>query len=223
MELSSVVAARAVWFLDIDELNPYGKRLFPDILPAMVEQFGFTEVPQQFSHVDPEDKNGVAFRNGKFQPPGSRSEDIPVAFDFEIHAAGLAVQTRSTTDLSEHILARLVDWSVQNHGVNFRPSMIRYKAYVSQIVFHPDESTIKGLQKFNDFADMLSKTEIGGFTRRQALSSILYKSEGSDRWSFTFERRASAPFSENKYFSSCDAPTPVHMELLARFEKMLSE
>jgi hypothetical protein len=218
MRLSSVYSARVAWYLDIDELNPYGKRLFPNLVPALVEAFEFSVFPETAAQMDPQAKTGIAFKNGTF----AAGEDGVVAWDFEIHAAGLAVETRSSTSVSERILEQLLDWGVQEFGLNFNPGMIRRRAYISQLVFYPEKDITKGLHKFNQFADLLSKTQINSTVQKRELTNLHFKAEGSDRWAFTFERRADAPFSENKYFSLCDVPTDVHLDLLDRFENLLS-
>ena len=217
MRLSSVNAARAVWLLDIDELNPHGRRLFPDLVPALVAAFGFTVFPENSGQMDPTAKTGIAFKNGKFP-----CVDGPVSWDFEIHAAGIAVETKNSTTVSEGLLGELVDWGVREFGLNFRPAMIRKTVYVSQLVFYPDGDINKGLDRLNGFADILSSVPIIGDVKKIELNSLYFKSEGSDRWAFTFERRADAPFSENKYFSASDVPTDVHIELINRFEALLS-
>jgi hypothetical protein len=220
MRLSSVYSARAVWFLDIDELNPHGKRLFPDIVPALVEAFGFSIFPETPAQMDPTTKTGIVFKNGKF--PTGKPGDGVVAWDFEIHAAGMAVETRDSTDTSEYILGEVAKWGIRELGLNFTPEMVRKKGYVSALVFYPEGDIAKGLQKLNEFADLLSAIPMIGEVKKRELTSLLFKSEGSDRWAFTFERRADAPFSENKYFSTSDVPTDVHVSLLTRFEALLS-
>jgi hypothetical protein len=220
MRLSSVYSARAVWFLDMDELNPHGKRLVPDLISALVRDFEFTVFPQTVDQMDPAAKTGIAFKNGKF-PTGEKGDGV-VAWDFEIHAAGIAVETKDSTDVSEHILGEVANWGVREFGLNFTPAMIRKKAYVSQLVFYPEGDFTKGLQKLSEFSDLLSATAIFNEVKKRELTGLFFKSEGSDRWAFTFERRADAPFSENKYFSASDVPTDVHVSLLTRFEALLS-
>jgi hypothetical protein len=219
MKLSSIHAARAVWLLDIDELNPHGKRLFPDLVPALVKAFEFSTFPETTAQMDPNAATGIAFRNGKF-PTGN--DGTIVAWDFEIHAAGIAVETRDSTDTSEYILGELARWGIREFGLNFDPAMIRKKVYISQLVIYPDKDITKGLQKLNEFADLLSDTVMIGTLQKRELTGLLFKAEGADRFAFTFERRAGAPFSENKYFSVCDVPTGVHISLLERFENLLS-
>jgi hypothetical protein len=89
-----------VWFLDIDELNPHGRRLFPDFIPALVKEFDFSVFPETPAQMEPTSKTGIAFKNGKFPI----SDGSVVALNFEIHTSGLAVETRDSTDASEHIL-----------------------------------------------------------------------------------------------------------------------
>jgi hypothetical protein len=217
MRLSSVFGARAVWYLDIEALNPRGIRLFPDVIPALVSEFHFSEYPKSTEQMDETASSGIAFRNGKFDGPKG-----PVAADFEIHAAGLAVQTKASTQESEHILGDLVQWGVKNYGLSFEPSMIRKKLYVSQLVFHVDKDISKGLGKIEDFSRVLSESEIGGKIQPVEPTAVLFRADGNERNAFTFERRVPSPFSENKYYSLADVPTDVHMDLIQRFEDLLS-
>jgi hypothetical protein len=217
MRLSSVFGARAAWILDIEALNPRGIRLFPDVVPALVREFQFSEYPQSADQMDETAKNGIAFRNGKFDGPKG-----PIAADFEIHAAGLAVQTKASTQESERILAELAQWGAKNYGLNFDPSMIRKRMYISQLVFHVDKDISKGLGRIGEFSRILSGVEIGGKVQPVAPTAVLFRADGNDRNAFTFERRVPSAFDENKYYSLADVPTDVHIDLIQRFEDLLS-
>jgi hypothetical protein len=217
MRLSSVFAARTVWFLDIDALNPRGIRLFPDVVPKLVDAFQFSEYPKSIEQMDETAKSGIAFRNGKFDGP-----EGPVSADFEIHAGGLAVITKMSTQESDRILEELMQWGVKNYRLSFDPSMIQRKGYVSQLIFHIEKDISKGLGKINQFADILSGTEISGKAQKIEPTAVLFRADGNERNAFTFERRVPSEFRENKYYSLSDVPTDVHIDLITRFEALLS-
>lgn len=217
MKLSSVHAARAVWFMDVEELNPYGKALFPGIIQALTKEFSFAHFPRTAEEMEATEQKGVAFRNGIFPSKGG-----PVSWDLEIYTGGIAVITRNSTTVSEEILEAVMGWGVKEFELDFNPAMIRKKGYVSHLVFYPSPDILNGLRKFDQFAETLSAIPMIGETKKRQLTTMYFRSEGSDRQEFSFERRAGAPFSENKYFSACDAQTHVHMSLIEEFEKLLS-
>lgn len=204
--------------MDVDELNPHGKRLYPELVTALIKEFSFSQFPRNLAEMEATEQKAITFINGRF----SSKTDGPLSWDLEIYPAGIAVITKNSTTASEEILEAAMAWGIKEFGFNFSPTMIRKKGYVSQLVFYPEAEMANSLRKLTQFAETLSAIPMIGETAKRELTGLFFKSDGSDRFAFTFERRANVPFSENKYFSACDAQTHVHVSLIEEFEKLLS-
>jgi hypothetical protein len=115
-------------------------------------------------------------------------------------------------------------WALEKFKIHYSSEMIKRKVYLSQVIFHSDLR----LDKLNTMLGAISKK----LTQRVGDSfgvPLEYSSTGliigydsthvKDGPSvFTVERRASIPFSENKYFSQAPLPTDEHIKLLEEFE-----
>src|SRR5579872_4197796 len=127
MQLSAVLLARAFFFVETNDLNPRGTAFFPDVIRAIVQRFNFQKFPHTFEELD--ENKGVVFELGKFE-----GHTIPKVI---LYSNGIALDTMSSTKESEAILDSALQWA-RTLGLDYRPEMIKRRAYLSQITFYSD-------------------------------------------------------------------------------------
>jgi hypothetical protein len=128
MRLTSILLARVLAFVEVQELNPEGRTYYPDIARALVKQFNFQLFPTK-----PEDFNeqtGITFADGKFSD-GSIDR-------VQIFTHGILLDTRISTDASEKLLRETLLWSKSELGLHYEESMVKRKALVSQVTFESE-------------------------------------------------------------------------------------
>src|SRR5947209_6586727 len=128
MQDISVVLARVFAFLPLEDLNPHGRFFYPELVPALVERYGFLQRPEK-----PEDFNeekGISFAFGRYNE---------VTIDsVKLVETGIAVDTLASTEDSEEILMDALEYVTQKFDLRFRPDMIKRKIYLSQLAFYSD-------------------------------------------------------------------------------------
>ena len=218
MQVSAILLARYLGFVETFDLNPVGKVFFPDLIPALVERYKFQSFPTKFDELD--EQKGVEFLEGKW--------DGVTVDRLTIYRNGIMMDTRSSTADSEKLLEDVLLWAAKEFQVAYRPGMIKRKAYVSQLTFHSDVPILGGL---NSALSRLS-VRVGRATNEITGDDLVFEpftvTLHHDRISlrqpvaaFTIQRRLETPFSENKYFSEAPLPTDLHLTLLQEFENDL--
>jgi len=215
MQISAILLARVLLFVESFDLNPRGKAYYPDIVQGLVEKCGFHKFPQKLEDFD-EDK-GVDFVGGKW-------EGVTVE-TFRIYRNGLLLETRVSTAESERVLEEALLWGVLKFGLVYEPKMVTRKAYVSNLTFHSD---VPILGRRDSPAAKLAhrgSEAIGKITGDKTPWQPVILTVHSDQIPrkplhapFTIQRRAETAFSENKYYSEAPFPTDVHITLLEQFE-----
>lgn len=216
MQLSAVLLARVLLFVESFDLNPRGKAYYPDIVQGIVEKCGFQKFPQKLEDFD--ENKGVEFLGGRWR-------EVTIE-KVTIFSNGLLLDTRVSTSESERVLREALSWSVSAFELTFDPNMIKRKAYVSNLTFYTEVPILgrsgspvsKLAQRANDAIAQI----IGDKTPWQPTILTL----NSDQFPrkpinapFTIQRRGETAFSENKYYSEAPFPTDVHIALLERFEE----
>ena len=87
MQITAIMLARALAFIEVDELNPKGVAYYPDIARALVQRFNFqtySTKPEEF-----DERKGVLFADGKF---ANGTVD-----KVQIYTHGLLLDTRMST------------------------------------------------------------------------------------------------------------------------------
>lgn len=217
MEITAVMLARVVAFIEVQELNPKGKAYYPDIAAALVNKFNFQIYPTKPEDFD--ETKGVRFAAGKFAD--GTVEQV------QIFTHGLALDTRLSTNVSEKLLYETLAWARSELGLHFDERMIKRKGYGSQLTF---ESEMK-MSKINPVVGNISEAISSKLSAAmdQAVTyeptAILFNLDQSASkltpGAFSIERREGVPFSNKKYFSNAPLETHDHIELLKAFESHL--
>jgi hypothetical protein len=217
MEITAVMLARAVAFVEVQELNPKGQAYYPDIVAALVKRFNFRVYPTKPEDFD--EAKGVQFADGKFAE-GTIDK-------LQIFTHGLIVDTRVSTDASEKLLRDTLVWAKSELGLHFEDRMIKRKGFGSQLTFESEMD----LSQLNPVIRRVSKSissKLSGTLGQPATyepTGILFNLDQSMSklmpGIFSIERRVEIPFSEKKYFSNAPLATQDHIDLLVDFETTL--
>ena len=218
MDDLTIAQARFIAFLEIVELDPRGQLHYPDLFAALVERYAFQKFPQKYEEFDLQ--KGIALADGKWE--GGHISKV------DIYAGGIALDTRSSTDDSEKLLHECLSWASNKFGFKYHASMIKRKAYVSQLIFNSDAPIFSALSmplsKLAQGVTYAIEKSYGEKINYEPFSFSIHLDQTTRQLSpaaFTLSRRVGVPFAENKYFSEAPLPTRVHEELLRAFESDL--
>lgn len=204
---------------DSDEINPYGKDI-KQVIRAIGERYHFTQYPKEdkdFIGIGNNPKDGAEFLGGTFR-------DLVVGVT--VFDDGIVAETRASTTETDAFVEDLLQWLVIQFGFVYEREMVLSKHYVSQLLVTTDRSVAALSPKLAGFA-----TKLSGLTSTDnnpvvyEPSGIIFRSDPANKVSpsvFTFDRRAGAPFRENKYYSQAPLQTQVHLEMLSELENLLS-
>jgi hypothetical protein len=217
MEITAVMLARAVAFIEVQELNPKGKAYYPDIVAAIVSKFNFQVYPSKPEDFD--ETKGVRFADGRFAE-GTVDQ-------MQIFTHGLVVDTRLSTDVSEKLLYDTLVWARSELGLHFDERMIKRKGYGSQLTFESEMKMSKLNPAVGTVAEAISSklsTAMGQAVTYEPTALLFNLDQSATKLApgvFSIERRAEIPFSDKKYFSNAPLGTQDHIELLKTFETYL--
>ena len=220
MRLLSILQARTVAYLEVDELFTRHHILGPEFTPKMAERYGFLKLPEKLEDFLDEQK-GIQFAFGRW--------DGTVINQLALYAHGIAVETAASTDISEKILYDVLSWGANTLNINYRQDMIKRKAYVSGLLFSTDVSLNALHPKLRGIGESLSSSVADslGHVFPYEVTGVFFGYDTTHTKPnapiFTIERRADVPFTENKYFSTAPLPTEEHLKLLKDFETALKE
>jgi hypothetical protein len=219
MKLASVVLARFIATISLEEMNPLGRIFYPDLAKGLVDQFRFQKFPKESWELAFAGTSGVEFEHGKIG-------DIVIQ-KLSIFRNGLALDTASSTSDSKSALRDILSWGVEKFAVNYKPEMVKKTSYYSQVVVHLDTS----LDSLNSFLSILCK-RVSELVSAQLGEPVPYETYGISLsfdpsstkltpGGFSIEKRIETPFSENKYFSGAPLQTADHLKFLEEFESAL--
>jgi hypothetical protein len=221
MEKLSVATARSIWFLDIADLNPQGKSVFPELLDWLRAKYKFAKYPASASDLDLETK-GLVFKDGVFQV----SEASSVWIELTIFQDGLVGNSSSSTSDSDAFLEDLLNSATHDLGLIYKRDMIRSKTYLSEVNVRLSYPLANVNPALAGLAEKITEAfgrsvklpfELGG------LSFWTDTSESAIKWAaFSIERKLNAPFLENRYFSRAPLPTARHFGLIEELERFLA-
>jgi hypothetical protein len=210
-----VMLARALAYIDIDELAPKGNVVFVNVVKSLAERYQFQKLPSSVEEFDR--AKGVEFSGGV-------AGEIPIQ-RVAIFDSLILVETRTNTTDAQHILGEILAWAVEAFGLTFEDTMIKHWGYVSDVVFYSDPKLLEThpavSRLANRVSSLVSETWDEGIDYQPIRLGIGHDPEAR-KWpvaAFTIERKSAAGFPENKYFSEAPVPTHSHWALLEDFEK----
>jgi hypothetical protein len=220
MNLLSVKQARAIWLLNLIDLNPRGRNLLA-LIPGIIAKYKFRGFPYK-----PEDfdlTKGIKFLGGIFQ----KDSQTEINIDLTVYLDGLLADTQSSSDDSDQFLDEFLTWATNKLGLVSYNEVIRTKSYVSELFVRTDKPLIALNPKLEKFAKHLTSL-IKGHSHHP----VAFETVGITFWTdqtitlppgpFRFERVTEIPFAENRYYSAAPLQTDAHLEILMEFEKILS-
>jgi|HubBroStandDraft_6_1064221.scaffolds.fasta_scaffold125383_3 hypothetical protein len=214
MKVLFVGLARTIWLFELALLNPTGMSL-KGVIEEIGKRYRFAKVPA--NELDFDENRSLAFKAGTFT--GARK--IPLIVALNIYNDGLVGDTLSTTDESTEFLNDLGKWLSDTYGLTAPKD--RRVNYVSQIDFQMEQPLANLNPQLQPFAEVIE-----GYVNTKnplELSSLQFWPEGFGKPGspapIKIERKISAPFSANHYFSQAPLATSDHITLLTKFEALL--
>jgi hypothetical protein len=215
LQLSAVINARTLGYIETFDLAPRGEVFFPEIVQELVKRYSFQKFPKTLEEFD--QSKGIEFLEGK---TGNNSIQKFVIFN-----TLLIVETRSSTTDSKEIMEGMLEWGAAKFGLTYRPGMIRRYAYVSDLSFYSEAPLLNVSPVLANLAAKASRLLTDIWQEPVQYESVNL-TVGHDPMArkygiapFSITRRAEARFSENKYFSEAPLPTDDHIALLEEFER----
>jgi hypothetical protein len=217
MELLNIGVARAVWFLDIAELNPRGKTIMPDLLDWLKENYHFGQAPSSITDLD-KDTKALVFERGQFQI----KEELFIDVGLKIYNDGFVAETQSSTHGSDAFLKDALELAVKDFNLAYKPQMVRRKLYFSELYVSSEKQLIGINPELSNFAAKIAEL-------LPSKMEISYEFAGFSFWPtkamphavlspFRFERKIGTLPEENKYYSAAPTHTDDHLRLLDDFE-----
>lgn len=210
MNVTSVVAARAIWLFDTADLNPSGRYIFDHTIPWLIERYQFASAP---AHVNDRVDNGWEFKSGKYVTAAG----LPVPVVLKIFNDGMVAETSSSTDDAEAFLADVLSAAVADVDLTFHESMVHRKMYVSELNLASEGN----LSDINSGLRAVLAAMSDAFGQRYELVSLGFGVDPPSQPTFRFERRVNAPLSQNYYWSLASLQTRTHIALLNQLEHLL--
>jgi hypothetical protein len=219
MKVLYVGLARSLWLFDFNMTNPQGLSIQP-VIDRLNEKYKFGKAPK--NPLDVDDQKALSFKSGLFLS----KKGVPVTVSFSIYNDGFVADTTSSTDVSTEFLIEVTDLIANEYGLKI-PTKIR-KAYVSQLDLECETQLIElnpGLVGLNKFIDSHVRT-IDENRRHFDCAGLSFWTEDTGKVGspapFKFERKISAPFWTNHYFSQAPLETHLHLEALEILERLLT-
>jgi hypothetical protein len=221
MQKISVGLARSIWLFDINELNPAGKSIFPDILVWLGEKYSFQTFPKSIADLD-ETKKGYLFKTGVYQ-----SDEGAITVNFSIFGDGVVAETWSSTENGDAFLEELLRSAAIKYGLAYKPDTIRVKQYISELTVQLDHALSDINPKITRFCETLNGIfarhhlapfEMTGMIFAPDVLATSYKPPG-----LLIERKTGAAFTANRFWSKSPFTTREHLFALEEFEKLLAD
>lgn len=215
MKLASIVTARAVALIDLDEFNTKGTFRLSDVVPIIARQFDFLIFPSKVEDFDLE--KGVTFGSGKV---GDKVVDVLRIFNNSI-----TIECLSSTDDAKASLEEILSWGREELGLTYSDGMIKRWGYVSQITFFCDFPLLNAIS--SPLWNLAKKTEkaVDSFFGEGLEYEVAKVSVGHDPLmrkngiaGITIEHRVNTKFGDNKFFSEAPLTTDLHIKFLEEFE-----
>jgi len=214
MELLSIVQARMVALVQVQQWDPLGKTLTLEALAKIGGRYSFTKNPTKLEEVD--FQKGVELQEG-------RLGDIRID-RIAIFLNGIVIDTRSSTEDSERVLDDILNLANEAFGAIITPAR---HSFASQLIFRSEMRLTALNPILPRIADVLTKRTSADlkhpftFEPTAIQLNVDTAQVKTAPTLFSIERRAEIPFAENTYFSSAPARTGEHIEIIKAFEAVL--
>jgi hypothetical protein len=213
VKLLSVGLAKALWFIDVNEMNPKGKDPFIHLYPAFIEDYKFKNKPQPGEDF----KDGIKFTGGEF----SQADGTVITFNATVYSDGISIDTFSSTNSSEEILKDLLE-SLPDRGFSYDLDMVVRKAYLSQVNVRCSKRLAALSPRLVDFANKVSAAANGTSFSVGAFELWPDPSSFPKPATFSFQRKLGEPPTGERFWSQAPVQTHVHLELLNELENVLT-
>lgn len=222
MELISVATARSIWLFDLNDLNPGGRMIFPDLFGWLKEVYAFQTYPSSISDQGDGQENGKGyiFKSGRFV-----SGETDVMVNLSIYNDGVIAESWASTEISDLFVEQAL-YNVATHfDLSVPSTLIRKKLYISEVIVRMDNPFAqmdRGLSKFKQTLDRLFARhklppfELGGMSFMTDTVDSSYKAPG-----FAIERKMGTSFEDNRFWSKSPFTTTDHLNALSEFENTL--
>lgn len=218
MQLLNVAAARSTWLFDLNDLNPRGKSIIPELLEFIRDNYGFTEFPKSPTDVD--ESKGLSFKGGSFQV----QEEIDINVELKVYSDGLAGNSYSSTTDTDKFLEDVLSFTSREFHLSYDPGMIRRKIPLSEVVVRLDGTMANIDPRLNEFATRISASYKQMGLPPEELRGISFWADPSQSVflpaPFSIEHKIGAPFTDRRYYSKASLHTDRHLELLQDFEQI---
>jgi len=219
-EILAVALARSVWLINLNELNPAGRAVYPELLPRLRELYKFQTSPE--SATITAEENGLRFSEGVFQD----RKGNPIAINLTIFNDGLSADSRSSTDDTDAFLDDALRHGVDEFGLVYRPDLFHSRIHVSELFFRCP------------FSLNLINPELAAFSEAIRIAAAKDGRDGewetagltfspdpvaTPNWKamqFKIERRVDSSFTEFRYYSFAPVSTSAHIALLKDFVRL---
>jgi hypothetical protein len=216
MNILYVGLARVIWLFDLALLNPTGMNL-RRVLEEIAKRYQFAKAPK--NELDFDEQHSLSFKGGTFLS----QRKVPILVGLNIYLDGIVADTMSSTDEAADFLIDLSKWLNDTYGLVVPKE--RKENFLSQIDFRMEGR----LTNLNPRLNLLLTSLDGRVVSKGPfdVASIQFWTEDINKPGtpapIKIERKISAPFSANHYFSQAPIATKDHIALLNEFEKLLKE
>lgn len=229
MKITAVARAQSIYALPA---SVFATVPVFDLVDGLKARYGFRHTPPGQELINPPANQPANFLWGKCELAARvvTIESLQVQ-NYAGLATTVSVTTRTSTDDSDLVLADLAKWVAENFSVNAR--QVFPTNYVSQLEFLSERSLAEQLKVLKPLAGFITKLVRGyGFTACPDYEpSAVYLFFDNSKLtnpptfagSFLVDRRAGAPYEENRYYSQAPLKTHDHIAALGELEKALKQ
>lgn len=219
MKLMSINLARSIWLARLIDFNPKGINLYPILVPLLIDSYKFKQFPSLKEKLD--EASGIKFEQGEFK---NKKDENLLILNFTIFGNGLTVDTRSSTQDSDHFLEEILTRLHDEFNLPHYKDIVKRKNYLSQIFFSM-EGTLELLNpRLKEISKYLSNHVVGFENNYFEVGGISFWPDQKLTLNpppLLIERAATIPFQEKNYISTAPLQTEQHLELLNKLEEIL--
>jgi hypothetical protein len=215
VKLLAVRLARSIWLIPQYFLNPKGLFLLPASF-ALKEKYQFLKGPIDNGTIN---SNEPKYEQGAFNAAGGVIQILTMT----LHADGIVVDTRSSTEDADALLEDLGTWIAKEYGLPLFGDLPIKRAYVSEVNFMLDKPATFFNPKLNSFFSDVSSA-ISGEKDRTGFLSWQYSTDPTfspQQKIFRVDREINTSFEDSRFYSFAPLQTKEHLRLLEKMEASL--